>query len=102
MSSNVIIIQEIIHSFNLKTWDQKAFILKLDLAKAFDRIEWDFIEAALRRQGYHGHFINLIHACISFPSFAVLVNREPSDTFHSQRGICQGCPPVTIPFCHCY
>lgn len=39
ISSNVIITQEIIHSFNLKNWNQKAFLLKLDLAKAFDRLE---------------------------------------------------------------
>ena len=47
ISSNIIITQELIHSFNLKTWDQKDFILKLDLAKAFDRLEWSFIESAL-------------------------------------------------------
>ena len=47
IASNIIIAQEIIHSFNLKTWNQKAFFLKLDLAKAFDRIEWHFIVRAL-------------------------------------------------------
>jgi hypothetical protein len=39
IASNISIAQEIIHSFNLKSWKQKAFFLKLDLAKAFDRIE---------------------------------------------------------------
>jgi len=71
ISSNIIITQEIIHSFNLQTWNHKAFILKLDLAKAFDRLEWNFIEAALRRQGFHGNFIRLIHACISTPTFCL-------------------------------
>jgi hypothetical protein len=71
ISSNIIITKEIIHSFNLKSWNQKAFILKLDLPKAFDRLEWDFIEAALRRQGYKGNSIRLIHACISTPTFCL-------------------------------
>ena len=84
ISSNIIITQEIIHSFNLKSWNQKAFILKLDLAKAFDRLEWDFIEAALRCQGYKDNFIRLIHACISTPTFSVLLNGEPSAAFRSQ------------------
>jgi hypothetical protein len=83
ISSNVIITQEIIHSFNLKTWNHKAFLLKIDLAKAFDRLEWQFIQSALQRQGYHQHFINLIYACISSPTFLVLVNGEPSNTFSS-------------------
>jgi hypothetical protein len=39
IASNIIIAQEIIHNFNHKSWNQKAFFLKLDLAKPFDRIE---------------------------------------------------------------
>jgi hypothetical protein len=39
MSSNIIVTQEIIYSFHLKTWRQQAFLLKIDLAKAFDRLE---------------------------------------------------------------
>jgi hypothetical protein len=35
ISSNIIITQEIIHSFGLKTWNEQAFLLKIDLAKAF-------------------------------------------------------------------
>jgi hypothetical protein len=43
-------------------------MVKIDLAKAFDRLEWNFISAALARKGLHEHFINLIHACISVAS----------------------------------
>jgi hypothetical protein len=39
ISSNIVIIQEILHSFSLKNWNQHAFRLKLDLAKAFDHLE---------------------------------------------------------------
>jgi hypothetical protein len=80
ISSNIIIMQEIIHSFNLSTWKDCSFILKIDLAKAFDRLEWDFISAALHRLGLNDHFINLVNVCISSPTFAVLVNGEPSAT----------------------
>ncbi|CAM0910858.1 unnamed protein product [Alopecurus aequalis] len=67
-------------------------MLKIDLAKAFDRLEWSFICSALARKGLHGHFINLVRACITSPTFAVLINGQASDTFVSTRGIRQGCP----------
>jgi len=92
ISSNIIITQEIIHSFNLKNWNTNAFMLKIDLAKAFDRLEWSFISEALHRLGLNTNFINLIHACISTLTLAVLVNDEPSDYFNPQRGLRQGCP----------
>ena len=68
-------------------------MIKIDLAKAFDRLEWNFIVAALSRKGLHGHFINLIHACISLPTFSVVINGQPFARFRSGRGIRQGCPP---------
>jgi len=92
ISSNIIITQKIIHSFNLTSWKDKAFILKIDLAKAFDRLEWGFIFEALCRLGLTENFINLIKVCISSPTFAVLVNDEPTAHFNSQRGLRQGCP----------
>jgi len=92
ISANIIITQEIIHSFHLKSWKDQAFLLKLDLAKAFDRLEWDFIMQALRRLGMPLHFIHLIHACISTPTFSILVNGEATAGFQSHRGIRQGCP----------
>lgn len=92
ISSNIIISREIIHSFHLKTWRHNAFLLKIDLAKAFDRLNWNFIKGALTRLGLHCHFISLIHACMSSASFSILVNGEPTDYFRSQRGIRQGCP----------
>ena len=54
-------------------------MLKIDLAKAFDRLEWNFVTRALARKELHAHFINLIHACISSPSFSVIVNGQSSD-----------------------
>jgi hypothetical protein len=67
-------------------------MLKNDLAKAFDRIEWIFIVFALARKGLHSHFINLIHSCISSPTFSVIINGQSFAHFKSSRGIRQGCP----------
>uniref|UniRef100_A0A8I7B9T8 Reverse transcriptase domain-containing protein n=1 Tax=Hordeum vulgare subsp. vulgare TaxID=112509 RepID=A0A8I7B9T8_HORVV len=92
ISDNIIIAHEIARSFSLKSWKHVAFMLKIDLAKAFDRLEWNFIVSALAGKGLHGHFVNLVHVCISSPSFSVLINGQPSPKFKSFRGIRQGCP----------
>jgi hypothetical protein len=47
ISNNIIVAQEIAHSFTLSSWNSFDFMLKIDLAKAFDRIEWHFIVSAL-------------------------------------------------------
>ncbi|GJN40477.1 hypothetical protein PR202_gb29692 [Eleusine coracana subsp. coracana] len=98
ITTNIIFAQEIVHSFRLSSWNQQGFMIKIDLAKAFDRIEWSFILNVLRRHGFHGHFIGLIHACIAAPTFSVLINRQAQGSFTSQRGIRQGCPPLSYLF----
>jgi hypothetical protein len=92
ISNNIILAQEIAHSFSLTSWKSLDFMLKIDLAKAFDRIEWCFIVSALARKGLRSHFINLVHACISSPTFSVIINGQSFAKFNSTRGIRQGCP----------
>jgi hypothetical protein len=90
INNNIIVAQEIAHSFSLSSWDGLDFMLKIDLAKAFDRIEWHFIASALERKGFHAHFINLFHACISSSTFSVIINGQSFARFKSSRGIRQG------------
>jgi hypothetical protein len=92
ISSNIILTQEIIHSFTLKSWTSQAFLLKIDLAKAFDQLQWHFITTALNRLGFNSHFIKLVSTCISFSSLSILVNDQPSSYFFPQSGLRQRCP----------
>jgi hypothetical protein len=92
ISNNIIVAQEIAHSFSLSSHGSHDFMIKIDLAKAFDRLEWHFVGSALARRGLHAHFINLIHACISSPTFSVIINGQSFARFKSSRGIRQGCP----------
>lgn len=72
--------------------DGLDFMPKIDLTKAFDRIKWNFIASTLARKGLHAHFINLVHACISSPTFLVIINGQSFARFKSSKGIIQGCP----------
>jgi len=87
ITGNIIIVQETIHSFNLKSFAQHVFMLKIDIATVFDHIEWLFVLDALRRQRHDKHLIRLIHACISIASFAINVNVEPYGHVSATRGV---------------
>jgi hypothetical protein len=52
----------------------------------------EFYNSALHHRGLHAHFINLIHSCISSPSFSVIINGQAFANFKGSRGIIQGCP----------
>lgn len=69
--------------------------IKIDFSKAFDCIEWNFIQMILERLGFHNKFIGWIMQCITTPIFSILVNGSPHGYFTAQRGLRQG--DVTLP-----
>ena len=89
---NVIIAQELIHSIHRKKGRIGQFILKLDLEKAYDRLEWDFICEVLTFFKFPPSFVNLLLECVSTSSFSILVNGGQMETFKPFRGIRQGDP----------
>lgn len=62
------------------------------MEKAYDWLEWGFILTSLEKLGFSAQWVAWIKACISSPSFYVLVNGIPGDQFRSSRGIRQGDP----------
>jgi hypothetical protein len=67
-------------------------ILKIDLKKAFDSIDWAFLRLILHSVGFGIKFTDWIMACVTSANFAVLINGEATNFFKSERGLRQGCP----------
>jgi hypothetical protein len=82
--------QEVLHNIKLKKI--QALILKLDLKKAFDCINWDYLRLILLQSGFGIHFTKWIMGCVTSASIAVLVNGEATPFFQNERGLRQGFP----------
>eukprot|EP00253_Pinus_taeda_P025786 PITA_25786 len=82
--------QEVIHS--VRQQKKKGVVFKIDLSKAYDRINWIYLRMLLTHLGFNYSFISWIMGCISNVSYAILINGVASPFFKSQRGLRQGCP----------
>jgi len=82
--------QEGIHS--IKTKHLPACLLKIDLIKAYDRIDWVYLRLLLLHIGLDIELASWIMACAHNLHFTVLVNGSPTVFFNGGRGLRQGCP----------
>ncbi|XXG54349.1 hypothetical protein AAC387_Pa03g2255 [Persea americana] len=69
-----------------------SFLLKLDISKAFDKLNWSFLFSTLRFFRFSEAWISLITECICTTRCSVLINRSPQGFFSSSCGLRQGDP----------
>lgn len=65
-------------------------IIKIDMAKAFDRLEWSFVKFVLHFFKFPDSLITLILSCISTVTPSILINGTPTEYFSPSKGIRQG------------
>ena len=89
---NAIIVQEIIHSLSKKRGKVGYIALKIDLEKAYDKLEWSFIRDMMIRANFPKDLVDIIISCVSTVSTEILFNREALEPIYPLRGIRQGDP----------
>jgi len=93
IQDNILIVQEVLHQLRIRKRKKKAqAVLKLDMQKAYDRVEWDFLCECMKKMGFCKEWVQCVKQCISTVSFSVKINGESMQQFHPSRDIRQGDP----------
>ena len=86
----VVVVNEVVDL--AKRSKKKCLILKVDFQKAYDTVNWKYLDYMMERMGFNASWRKWMTACISSNSISVLVNGSPTGEFVAQKGIKQGDP----------
>ncbi|KAL0312769.1 UNVERIFIED_CONTAM: hypothetical protein Sradi_5676200 [Sesamum radiatum] len=74
INENSILSHEIMHYLHRKKGKKGFMAIKIDLTKAYDRVEWPLLIQILKSIGLCDRFVTWVSQCISSPSFSLLIN----------------------------
>uniref|UniRef100_A0A0A9E3E3 Reverse transcriptase domain-containing protein n=1 Tax=Arundo donax TaxID=35708 RepID=A0A0A9E3E3_ARUDO len=93
ITDNVLVAYELTHFIKNKRRGNEGYMaLKLDMSKAYDRVDWNFFEAMLSRLGFDHTFVQLIMKCVRTVRYRIKVNGELTDEIMPQQSLRQGDP----------
>ena len=75
-----------------RTGKRGSMALKLDVSKAYDRVEWDFLKGMMARLGLPDVWVDRVMTCVMTPSFLVRISGRAYDSITPSRGLRQGDP----------
>ena len=93
ITENELIAFECIHSIQKSNVRKGKFCAyKLYLAKAYDRVDWGYLQGILRKLGFAEQWIGWIMECIKTVKYSVRLNGTLLKSFTPTRGLRQGDP----------
>lgn len=90
---NIFVVHEAFHYLRSRVHGKKyELAVKVDMNKAYDRVEWDFLKDVLLKMGFAVAWVEKILKCISSVSFDLLLSGKFVANFAPRRGLRQGDP----------
>ncbi|XP_063948034.1 uncharacterized protein LOC135152130 [Daucus carota subsp. sativus] len=91
IGDHVLLAQSLCKDYHLN-YGGPRIAFKLDISKAFDSLNWEFLFNVLHLQGFHPVFVNWLKICIMGSMVSVKVNGVLEGYFKCQSGLKQGDP----------
>lgn len=79
--------QELLHTLKKHKGKNGIMGVKIDMHKAYDRIEWSFLERVLKANRFYDFFCQMIMQCVTAVNFSILLNGSPLQKFQAERGL---------------
>ena len=93
ITDNVLVAFETMHHISQKKGGKVGeMALKLDMSKAYDRVEWVWLDKVMEKLGFVDRVRNLIVRCVSTVTYSIKINGTPRGHIIPSRGIRQGNP----------
>ena len=91
ISDNILLAKEFAFAVDTKVRGSNVLI-KLDMMKAYDRVNWDFLVHVLSSFGFNSGFTHLLMRIVSACQYSLLINGEVCGFIHATQGLRQGDP----------
>lgn len=91
ISDNILLTQELFRNYHRQIGTPRC-AFKVDIKKAYDSVNWDFLMEVLQMFGFPTRMIQWIKECVTTPSYSLIINGQTHGFFKGKKGLRQGDP----------
>ncbi|CAL1394844.1 unnamed protein product [Linum trigynum] len=91
IGENILLAHELVQKYGRKNISSRSLV-KVDLMKAFDSVNWAFLFRVLTAMGFPNKFLNWLRMCVTTQKFSIGFNAGSVGFFPAKKGLRQGDP----------